>query len=213
MSITTDEIDQFEPCENLAAFIEEASQHSFLGEPDFGFDTSSFAFPVTLFDVNDLSFSFPELGNDSYSDPLTLLDACDATTTHAVNSASSVTYWAASLQDSTACSTIQRSTKGSREKSLSPEFNELIPSPTANKRKWQDHINVFSAKDGQMVTPRKRKAFAPSKKRVVALNRLFGACIQCKLRKGEVSTGPNLTLQSYLILRILIPQVRFWHSM
>lgn len=208
MSITTDETDQFESYENLATFIEEASQYGFLGEPDFAFDTSSFAFPVSLFDINDLSVSFPELGNDSHSDPLTLLDACDATTTHAVNSASSATYSAASSQSSAACSTIQRSTKRSREKSLSPEFNELIPSPTANKRKLQDHINVFSAKEGRKVTPRRRKAFAPSKKRVVALNRLFGACIQCKLRKGEVSTSPNLTLQSYLILRILITPVR-----
>jgi hypothetical protein len=55
------------------------------------------------------------------------------------------------------------------------------------KRKWDDSILVFGAKPETKVVQRKRKAFSSSRKKEVARNRLIGACIQCKLRRGPVS--------------------------
>jgi hypothetical protein len=55
------------------------------------------------------------------------------------------------------------------------------------KRKWQDSVIVFSSKDDKKIAQKRRRAYSPSRRRTVALNRIIGACTQCKLRKGPVS--------------------------
>jgi hypothetical protein len=55
------------------------------------------------------------------------------------------------------------------------------------KRKIEDSIIVFSANSDAKIIPKRRKTFSKPRKREVAMNRLIGACIQCKLRKGPVS--------------------------
>jgi hypothetical protein len=55
------------------------------------------------------------------------------------------------------------------------------------KRKIEDAIIVFSANADTKVVPKRRKAYSKSRKREVALHRMVGACIQCKVRKGSVS--------------------------
>jgi hypothetical protein len=55
------------------------------------------------------------------------------------------------------------------------------------KRKIEDAIIVFSANADTKVVPKRRKAYSKPRKREVALHRMVGACIQCKVRKGPVS--------------------------
>jgi hypothetical protein len=55
------------------------------------------------------------------------------------------------------------------------------------KRKIEDAIIIFSANADTMVVPKRRKAYSKSRKREVARNRMVGACIPCKVRKGPVS--------------------------
>ena len=55
------------------------------------------------------------------------------------------------------------------------------------KRKIEDAIIVFSVNADTKVVPKRRKAYSKSRKREVARNRMVGACIPCKVRKGPVS--------------------------
>jgi hypothetical protein len=55
------------------------------------------------------------------------------------------------------------------------------------KRKIEESMIVFAANADVKVSPKKRKAFSKIRKQEVAMNRLIGACIQCRLRKGRVS--------------------------
>jgi hypothetical protein len=62
------------------------------------------------------------------------------------------------------------------------------------KRKIEDAIIVFSANADTKAVPKRRKAYSKSRKREVALHRMVGACIQCKVRKGSVSQHACLGL-------------------
>jgi len=59
--------------------------------------------------------------------------------------------------------------------------------PVAIKRKWEDSVLIFGASPEKKVVQRKRKAFSSDRRRDVHRNRILGACIQCKLRRGPVS--------------------------
>ena len=57
---------------------------------------------------------------------------------------------------------------------------------------WRDSLIVFSATTGAKVFTKQRRSFEPRRRQEVAMNRIVGACIQCKLRKGSVSEpSPN----------------------
>lgn len=71
------------------------------------------------------------------------------------------------------------------EAEASPEKGDLAARPI--KWRWDDSLIVFPANKDVSIGQRRRRAFAPSRRREVALNRLVGVCIQCKLRKGSVS--------------------------
>jgi hypothetical protein len=53
----------------------------------------------------------------------------------------------------------------------------------ASKRKF---LSAFSAESGEEVPLHIRKPFSKQRRQVVALNRMIGVCIQCKLRKVAV---------------------------
>lgn len=73
--------------------------------------------------------------------------------------------------------------------------------PASNKRKWEDSVVIFSAKPGyDEVKERRRKLFETARRKEVALSRLIGACIQCKLRKGSVSYDCQLSTDIRLII-------------
>jgi hypothetical protein len=69
----------------------------------------------------------------------------------------------------------------------SQEDQERDNTSLSMKRKIEDSIIVFSANSDAKIIPKRRKTFSKSRKREVAMNRLIGACVQCKLRKGPVS--------------------------
>lgn len=60
-----------------------------------------------------------------------------------------------------------------------------ISGPT--KRKWDDSMIVFPVAPNEEMDVRTRKTYSPVRRKQVALNRLLGACIQCRVRKGSVS--------------------------
>jgi hypothetical protein len=59
--------------------------------------------------------------------------------------------------------------------------------PPLKRKIWDESIIIFSSKPGEKAVSRRRKQYAPSRRKEVAINRLVGACIQCKIRKGSVS--------------------------
>jgi hypothetical protein len=69
----------------------------------------------------------------------------------------------------------------------SAKDNDHSEAARAGKRKLEQSIIVFSASNPEKVLQKKRKAYAPSRRMEVALNRLVGACLQCRIRKGPVS--------------------------
>ena len=52
---------------------------------------------------------------------------------------------------------------------------------------WRESLIVFSATTGAKVFTKQRRSFEPRRRQEVAMNRIVGACIQCKLRKSSVS--------------------------
>ena len=57
----------------------------------------------------------------------------------------------------------------------------------SQKRKWKDSVVVFPVNPLTNPVPKRRKPFGPTERAEVALNRMIGACAQCKVRKGRVS--------------------------
>lgn len=65
------------------------------------------------------------------------------------------------------------------------------PKATTTKRKF---FNAFSVSNGKEVRLHTRKRFSAERKKVVALNRMIGACLHCRLRKvgvGQVKVHSN----------------------
>ena len=85
-------------------------------------------------------------------------------------------------------------------KSKTAVLDEDYESPAIKRRKWQDHVVIFSTDQNKNVVPRRRKAFAPTRKKEVALNRLIGACVRCKLRKAAVSSRSIMSLKKYELI-------------
>ncbi|KAG4443427.1 hypothetical protein IFR05_001106 [Cadophora sp. M221] len=81
--------------------------------------------------------------------------------------------------------TLSTSSVTDREESLSSTISER----ESLKRKIAESVVVFSTTSDVEVKPRKRKAFSKSRKEEVALNRLIGACIQCKIKKNACTFG------------------------
>jgi len=59
----------------------------------------------------------------------------------------------------------------------------------AKKRKWKESVVVFSSDPNVEISTRKRTAFDERRRKEVAMNRRVGACVQCKLRRGSVSSS------------------------
>jgi len=85
-------------------------------------------------------------------------------------------------------------------KSKTAVLDEDDESPAIKRRKWQNHVVIFSTDQNKNVVPRRRKAFAPTRKKEVALNRLIGACVRCKLRKAAVSSRSIMSLKKYELI-------------
>lgn len=77
---------------------------------------------------------------------------------------------------------ISNSAKRSLTEGLTVEDTEQ-EDPVTTRRKRDDAVIVFSADPTARVAQKQRRPFNPSRKREVALNRVTGACILCKLRK------------------------------
>jgi hypothetical protein len=61
----------------------------------------------------------------------------------------------------------------------------------ASKRKF---FNAFSVTSGEEVQLHTRRPFSEERKKIVAVNRIIGVCLHCRLRKVAVSSiEPNLT--------------------
>jgi hypothetical protein len=69
--------------------------------------------------------------------------------------------------------------------------HEDHPDPST-KRKLEESIVVFPVDPSAKVVPKRRKGFSSSRKAEVALNRLVGSCVQCRVRKGPVSYRNSL---------------------
>jgi hypothetical protein len=69
------------------------------------------------------------------------------------------------------------------------EMDNVIEHNKTAKRKWQESVSVFSMNGGKKVVPQRRNAYTPSRRTEVALNRLLGACVQCKIHRGPVSSS------------------------
>jgi len=64
--------------------------------------------------------------------------------------------------------------------------------PPSTKRKLEESIVVFPVDPSMKVVPKRKKGFSPRRKAEVALNRLVGSCVQCRIRKGPVSYPSSL---------------------
>ena len=67
------------------------------------------------------------------------------------------------------------------------------------KAKWESSVVVFGVLPGSKVALRKRKRFGTSRRQEVAINRLVGACIQCKVSKASVRVTPTHFVDGMLI--------------
>jgi hypothetical protein len=59
----------------------------------------------------------------------------------------------------------------------------------AKKRKWKESVVVFSSNPNVEIPTRKRSAFDEHRRKEVAIHRRVGACVQCKLCRGSVSSS------------------------
>lgn len=64
--------------------------------------------------------------------------------------------------------------------------NHVHATAESKKRKWESSVVVFSTNPDTKVKCRRRREFDEARRKEIALNRVIGACIQCKLRKGSV---------------------------
>jgi hypothetical protein len=71
-------------------------------------------------------------------------------------------------------------------KTLQPQMQDQDDKDESQKRKWRDSIVVFPANPDVNPVQKRRRAFDPARREEVALNRMIGACTQCKMRKGRV---------------------------
>jgi hypothetical protein len=71
-------------------------------------------------------------------------------------------------------------------KPLQPQMQDQDDKDESQKRKWRDSIVVFPANPDVNLVQKRRRAFGPARREEVALNRMIGACTQCKTRKGRV---------------------------
>ncbi|PVH78343.1 hypothetical protein DL98DRAFT_656220 [Cadophora sp. DSE1049] len=111
-------------------------------------------------------------------------------------------------------------TRSSDQSSKAPNSAKMSSSETL-KRKIDQSVIVFSSTSNKEVTPRKRKTFSASRRKEVALNRMVGVCIQCKLRKSRCNFGlpcePCITraggaaLGHQLCMRQSLFSIRFDH--
>ena len=175
------------------------------GDPAFGLDWS-------LFGDADMDFAL----NDA---PLPVLDYCSTSQEHRSSSVSS--SMAAMLETTTLHVLASPPSSNDRhgsllgqtcdDDSLSVTFVPKIPnhesSSSANaekestKRKIADSVFVFSLASNNEVKSRKRRAFSSSRKGEVALNRLIGACIQCKIKKNAVSGLQDWAKGMHILIR------------
>jgi hypothetical protein len=68
---------------------------------------------------------------------------------------------------------------------LAPQRVDDEPYQAQNET-WQDSVIVFSSQPDVKVALKKRKAFEAPRRQEVAMNRLVGACVPCRLRKVSV---------------------------
>lgn len=174
-------------------------------DSDFNFETSELGLPD--FDFGDLSasslrhatdFAFEsrpldefQLDFDSFSATLNHNDLGDQNISLPVARQIYPPYHAPTY--------ISNSAKRSLAEGLTVEDTKQ-EDPVTKRGKWDDAVIVFSADLTTRVAQRRRRPFNPSRKREVALNRVIGACILCKLKKGSVSCTihPSFLIQDFL---------------
>ena len=174
---------------------------------DMNFDTLDL-FGDCNFAMDFGGFGFPDPGNDVLAGAfvsLTPVESAASDSAHWPNSEIADQVPAVSFDEtctSTVClpqaeSTVSADNHGplvlatgqvsQLEESQGSLLDATDDSKGQRKRNWDDSILVFGANPETKVVHRKRKAFSPNRRKEVARNRLIGACVQCKLRRGPVS--------------------------
>jgi hypothetical protein len=189
-----DNLDPFEAVPNYATFLPDNGDYNLFGDYAFDLDLVDFQLPDDNFEIDAFNFPFQGPGTVSpdTSDPLE--NSYELLNTRSVDTTSpSILRHVASMYSQTGrpSQSSLLSLAGRLELPSNPVSVVADRTIKSSKHKWQDNVTVFSAKGKQAVTRRRRRSYSPSRKEMVALNRLIGACIQCKLRKGPVSNAPS----------------------
>jgi hypothetical protein len=165
---------------------------------NFDFDATDFSFPKLDLHFNSLEPAFSERQGISFHTDFTDRD---------VNPSLSLQDWLVSSPNTAndsgypplfSCGENERSFHETDTSSLcpseekaeahdNPEKTTQHDSRSDSKRQWKDNVTVFSSKDDWKVVQKRRREYSPSRRRTVAINRIIGSCIQCKLRKEAVS--------------------------
>lgn len=196
------------------------------GDPNFGFDLDLLGDGGLDFALDDISLPILDYSSTIQNGALMSSPALDlpngsdisdpVALTHRDNvlpiSGSSDVKPQSSLRtQDTPKDSIPQSTSSITARDESP--SSTISDRESLKRKIAESVVVFSTTSDLEIKPRKRKAFSKSRKEEVALNRLIGACIQCKIKKNAVSnhfdikTYTSRMLSSVVHLRTTLQSV------
>lgn len=195
-------LDPFEAVSNYVTFSSDNDDYDLFGDYAFDLDVVDFQLPNDNFEIDAFNFLFEDPGalSRDASDPLE--NSHELLNTLPVDSISpSIPRHAANEYSQTGRASQNNPPflAGSREIPSSPVSIVTDRTIKSAKHKWQDNVTVFSAKGKRTVAQRRRRPYSPSRKEMVALNRLIGACIQCKLRKGPVSNAPSFIFNNPLV--------------
>ncbi|KAL5314161.1 hypothetical protein ACEPPN_018585 [Leptodophora sp. 'Broadleaf-Isolate-01'] len=172
------------------------------GDPNFGFDLDLLGDGGLDFALDDISLPILDYSSTIQNGALMSSPALDlpngsdisdpVALTHRDNvlpiSGSSDVKPQSSLRtQDTPKDSIPQSTSSITARDESP--SSTISDRESLKRKIAESVVVFSTTSDLEIKPRKRKAFSKSRKEEVALNRLIGACIQCKIKKNACTFG------------------------
>jgi hypothetical protein len=183
----------FQAIDGYSASFHTDDSFDLLGDFNFDLDFTDFHFPELELDFDSLqplhSQLEPTLFHTSFTD--SNADATSRVQDWSIHSSSEPEDPLLVSSDENESSLLgtggSPSTYQSNEKAHSENSLEQSDDNFKAKRKWEDSVTVFSSNDNWKVVQKRRKAYSPTRRKAVALNRLIGVCIQCKLRKGSVS--------------------------
>jgi len=182
-------LDLFEAVPNYATFSPNIDDYDLFGDYAFNLDVVDFQLPDDNSKIDAFNFLFEDPGATPRDVSSPMCNSNELPNIPPVDSVPPCLMTGAAneyLQTKHSSTATQIPPK--LHKSLQIPLSDSIHRPTSHsKHKWQDNVTVFSARGKRIATQRRRRPYSPSRKEIVALNRLIGACVQCKLRKGPVS--------------------------